>query len=135
MIPRRWMTINDITTGQTPEYPELQPRHYDRSPNEVFEAVRTSVRRMSRWRIVNEDLTSHRLEAEVKTFILPFIDDVTIWIEPESHGSRVMVRSHSRVGRGDLGENARTTRAFQRVLDDELKALKIGGEPNVKRET
>jgi uncharacterized protein (DUF1499 family) len=123
LTPRRWLTTNDITTGGTPQYPDLEPRHFDRDPREVFEAVRHAVRHMARWKVVREDEHALKVDAEVRTYLLPFTDDVSVWIEPDRRGCRVMIRSHSRVGRGDFGENARTIRALQRVIDEEIRAL------------
>jgi uncharacterized protein (DUF1499 family) len=127
VTPRRWLTTNDVTTGRTPEYPEIEPREYALVPRAVFEAVRHAVRRMARWKVVREDVTRMRLDAEVKTFLFRFTDDVTIWAEESPHGSRVMVRAHSRIGRGDLGENARTIKALQRVIDEEVGNLRRPG--------
>ena len=45
-----------------------------------------------------------------------FKDDVVIRITPAGSGSRVDVRSVSRVGRSDLGANARRIREFLRQL-------------------
>jgi uncharacterized protein (DUF1499 family) len=42
-----------------------------------------------------------------------FKDDVTITLSREGDGALVNVRSHSRVGKGDLGTNARRIRRFQ----------------------
>jgi uncharacterized protein (DUF1499 family) len=41
-----------------------------------------------------------------------FKDDVAIRISPAGAGSRVDMRSRSRVGRSDLGANARRIREF-----------------------
>jgi Uncharacterized protein conserved in bacteria len=123
VTPRRWLTTNDVTTGCTPEYPEIEPREYALEPRDVFEAVRHAVRRMARWKVVREDLPHMRLDAEVKTFLFRFTDDVTVWTEESPRGSRVMIRAHSRIGRGDLGENARTIRALQRAIDEEVGNL------------
>jgi uncharacterized protein (DUF1499 family) len=51
-----------------------------------------------------------------------FKDDVTMTVTPEGDRTKVVVRSHSRIGKGDLGTNARRIRRFQ----DEL-AKKVGG--------
>ena len=45
-----------------------------------------------------------------------FRDDVIVRITPAGNGSRVDVRSVSRVGRSDLGANARRIREFLRQL-------------------
>jgi uncharacterized protein (DUF1499 family) len=50
------------------------------------------------------------------TFWFGFKDDVVVRISAEGAGSRVDVRSKSRVGRSDLGTNAQRIRAYQRRL-------------------
>jgi uncharacterized protein (DUF1499 family) len=113
--------INDVTTGQTPEYPHLQPHSYAQRPHAVFQAVQALAASMSGWRITVSDPQQHLLHAEARVPLTPFTDDVTVQVETVETGSRVVMRSHSRVGRGDLGVNARRIRAFLRALD-----LKLG---------
>ncbi len=64
------------------------------------------------WKVVTTDPATGRLEATATTFWFRFTDDVVVRIRPEGRGSRLDVRSKSRVGRGDLGANARRIRAF-----------------------
>lgn len=117
VTPRRWMTVNDVTTGQTGAYPEIQPRVYQAAPDQVYDAALTAIERLHRWKVARQDRHNRRIEAEATIWCLVFTDDVTVWIEADGAGSRVMIRSHSRVGRGDLGENARSIRALQRQID------------------
>ena len=57
-----------------------------------------------------------RIEATDRTFWFGFKDDVVIRITPEPDGSRVDVRSLSRVGKSDVGTNAKRIRAYLRKL-------------------
>jgi uncharacterized protein (DUF1499 family) len=50
------------------------------------------------------------------TLLFGFKDDVVIRITPAENGSRVDVRSVSRVGHSDLGANATRIREFLRQL-------------------
>ncbi|OOG23625.1 hypothetical protein B1C78_10905 [Thioalkalivibrio denitrificans] len=112
----RWPMINDVLTGHTPEYPDIQPQHLRAEPGAVFEAALT-VARDAGWEIVETDAAKGRIEAVATTRFLRFRDDVTILIEPAGQGgSRVDIRSRSRVGRSDLGANARRIRSFQEKL-------------------
>jgi uncharacterized protein (DUF1499 family) len=122
VVATRWPPINDVTTGLTPEYPDLQPGEYPLPPAELFATVRETARKMTGWRVTAEDAGSHVLHAVAWVPLTPFHDDVTITLEPTAGGSRVIVRSRSRVGRGDLGVNARRIRAFLRALDRELSS-------------
>jgi uncharacterized protein (DUF1499 family) len=113
-------TINDVTTGQTPEYPDIQPRQYPASPQAVFQAVQAVAARMPGWRVTSVDTTAGVLQAAAWVILTPFTDDVTVRVEPVEGGSRVQVRSHSRVGKTDLGVNAHRIRTFLRALDKEM---------------
>ena len=53
-----------------------------------------------------------RLEATDRTRWFGFRDDVVVRVTAEGTGTRVDVRSVSRVGRSDLGTNARRIRRF-----------------------
>lgn len=60
-----------------------------------------------------------RIEAVAVTPILRFSDDITIRVRPRVDGSRIDIRSASRLGRHDLGANAARIQAF----NDQLQAL------------
>lgn len=72
-----------------------------------------------RWKVeaVYEDRAM--IHATHTTRLLRFVDDVHLVFEPDSRGSRLMAKSQSRVGKGDLGQNARNLRALVRGLQDE----------------
>jgi uncharacterized protein (DUF1499 family) len=53
-----------------------------------------------------------RLDAVDRTFLLKLVDDVTVRIRPRADGARIDVRSVSRIGRHDLGQNADRIRRF-----------------------
>jgi len=64
--------------------------------------------------IVDADRTRLRIEASDTTFWYGFTDDVVIRVRAaaDGAGSRIDVRSLSRVGRSDVGKNAARIRAF-----------------------
>jgi uncharacterized protein (DUF1499 family) len=49
------------------------------------------------------------------------VDDVVIRVEDQAGATVVNVRSASRVGRGDFGQNARNVRAFLAELDRQME--------------
>jgi uncharacterized protein (DUF1499 family) len=65
-----------------------------------------------RWEVVAADAAAGRIEATATTPWFGFRDDIVVRIVPADGGSRVDVRSVSRVGKGDLGVNARRIREF-----------------------
>ena len=64
------------------------------------------------WKIVAADSTAGRIEATATTPWFGFKDDVVVRVRPEGSGSRIDVRSVSRVGQSDVGTNARRIRAY-----------------------
>ena len=57
-----------------------------------------------------------RIEATDTTRFFGFKDDVVVRVKPEGAGSRVDVRSLSRVGKSDVGKNASRIRAYLSAL-------------------
>jgi uncharacterized protein (DUF1499 family) len=65
-----------------------------------------------------------RLEAIDRTFLLRLPDDVTVRLRPRADGTRIDVRSASRIGTHDLGQNARRIRAYLDEISNLALALK-----------
>jgi len=110
-----WPTINDIKTGETPQYADLQPQHFNQSYPQVFAAALATAQALG-WEVVAQDANQGEIRAVATTPVFRFKDDVTITLSHEGEGARVNVRSHSRIGKGDLGTNARRIRRFQAEL-------------------
>jgi uncharacterized protein (DUF1499 family) len=116
----RWAPINDVQTGETPEYPDLQPRRYALPRQRVWEAALDAARSMRGWEVVAGDAEAGEIRAVAHVFLTPFKDDVTVRVTAEADRVVVNVRSRSRVGRRDLGVNARRIRAYLQALDARL---------------
>lgn len=97
--------------AQQAAYPDVRPLAVAKPPEAAFAAALDAARHLG-WTIVAEEPATGRIEAIATTRLLRFNDDVVIRIRPAASGSTVDVRSASRVGRGDLGANARRIRAF-----------------------
>jgi uncharacterized protein (DUF1499 family) len=65
-----------------------------------------------------------RIEAIDRTFLLRMPDDITVRIRPRADGARIDVRSASRLGTHDLGQNAQRIRAYL----DEVSNLAIASK-------
>lgn len=113
--------INDVETGKTRQYPDLQPQRLRAPWSAVLDAVHAVARRQERWRIEEFDPEGGTLKAVAVTRLARFRDDV--WVRAERDGEDVVVniRSKSRLGKGDFGVNAKRIRAFQAALDAQLK--------------
>lgn len=102
----------DIAIQQLRAYPDIVPAILDLSPAQAFERALATAREMG-WTVVEADKAAGRIEATDRTLWFGFVDDVVIRVTPAAAGgSRVDVRSLSRVGRSDLGTNAKRIRAF-----------------------
>jgi len=64
------------------------------------------------WQIVDSNQDQGRIEATATTPWFGFKDDVVVRVMPADHGSRIDVRSVSRVGKSDLGTNARRIQEY-----------------------
>ena len=104
-----------LAAQQRAGYPDLGPARFAAPPATVI-ARATEVARGLGWEIVAADPAEGRLEATDRTRWFGFRDDVVVRVKPDGTGSRVDVRSVSRVGRSDLGTNARRIRAFVEAL-------------------
>jgi uncharacterized protein (DUF1499 family) len=114
-----WPRINDVKTGETAEYPDLQPQEFRQPYYRVYDAA-LSVANDLGWQIEIEDRQNGKIEAVATTSIFRFRDDVTITFKADGPSVFVNLRSHSRVGKGDLGANARRIRLFQAELAKRL---------------
>lgn len=104
-----------LAEAQIGAYPDLQPHRMDVPPVQAFERALQAAKVLG-WDIVSSDPGAGRIEATDTTFWFGFKDDVVIRIEPDAAGSRVDVRSVSRVGMSDVGTNAARIRAFLKAL-------------------
>lgn len=64
------------------------------------------------WKITRTDLLAGEIEAVDTTKIMAFKDDIVIRVRRADNGSVVDLRSASRVGRSDMGANAKRIRNF-----------------------
>lgn len=102
----------EIAAQQHAAYPDIRPLVSDLPPERAFERSRSVARQMG-WDIVDENPAEGRIEATATTRWFGFKDDVVVRIAPAAgDGSRVDIRSVSRVGRSDVGTNARRIRTF-----------------------
>jgi uncharacterized protein (DUF1499 family) len=108
-----------VAAQQRAAYPDIVPADYPIAPEPAFEAALSAARAMG-WNIVAADQAAGRIEATDRTFWFGFVDDIVIRVRPTDAGSRIDVRSVSRVGVGDVGTNAARVRAFLATLEDEI---------------
>ena len=100
---------------QRRKYPDIQPLLMQAPREQVF-ANALAVAKAMGWRIVSTDADRGRIEAVATTRLLRFKDDIVVRLSQPVEGVRVDVRSKSRIGRSDLGANARRIRDFLGLL-------------------
>ena len=106
-----------IAAQQRHAYPDIQPLALSDSPVRGFERALAAVREMG-WELVEANADDGRIEATDTTFWFGFKDDIVIRVTPAGGGSRIDIRSLSRVGGGDAGTNAKRIREYVDVLQD-----------------
>ena len=106
---------DSIAAQQREAYPDLQPMTIDEPPERAFLRALSAAREMG-WEIVDSDPARGRIEATDTTLWFGFKDDVVVRVRSEGSGSRIDVRSVSRVGRSDVGTNARRIRDYLEKL-------------------
>ena len=104
-----------IAALQQRAFPDLKPVILNVPPDEAFDRALAAVKDMG-WELVSAKKEERRIEATDTTFWFRFKDDVVIRLRPADGGTRVDVRSLSRVGGGDLGTNAKRIRAYVQRL-------------------
>lgn len=101
----------DVAAAQRQGYPDLGPLTVKASPGQAFLHALEAARAMG-WQIVASEPATGRIEATATTRWFGFKDDVVVRVQEAPGGSRIDVRSKSRVGRSDVGANAARIRAY-----------------------
>lgn len=105
---RSW---NGNSSLQRQHYADVAPAMLKLPREKVLPLVESAARGMG-MRIVEANLAEGRIEASDRTLWFGFIDDVVIRLRNEGDGTRIDIRSASRVGVSDLGTNAERVRDF-----------------------
>ncbi len=105
----------EIATIQKEFFPEVDSLQSELPPAEAFAKAVTTAEAMG-WSIYSQDEAAGRIEAVETTFWFGFKDDIVIRIQAAESGSVIDLRSVSRVGKGDLGANAKRIMGFQALF-------------------
>lgn len=101
----------EVMAQQKQGYPDIGPAVLPIARPQAFDRALALVRARG-WEIVSADTATGRIEATDTTRWFGFKDDIVIRITTVPEGSRVDLRSVSRVGRSDVGTNAKRIREF-----------------------
>ena len=97
-------------------YPDLRPLLLPVPPAPAFARALAAARAMG-LEIVAADPSAGTIEAVAITRWFGFKDDMVVRIVPSGAGSRIDARSKSRVGRSDVGTNARRIQEFLTAVE------------------
>ncbi len=118
MVPLRSNAPNGVDYGgeavaqqQRAVFPDIAPVVVAEPPAKAYERALAAAREQG-WVIVAAVPQDGRIEATDTTAWFGFKDDIVVRITPEGAGSRIDVRSVSRLGKSDLGKNAKRVRAY-----------------------
>jgi uncharacterized protein (DUF1499 family) len=108
--------IIEVPELQRQRYPDIQPLHLGLAPAAALQAAQRAAERLG-WQIDAYVPGDGRLEATDRSAFFGFKDDVVVRVRASDAGSRLDVRSKSRVGLSDVGANARRVRAFLKLIE------------------
>ena len=115
-VPNSLDYLPEVAAQQVSGYPDVQPAFLAAPPAQASSKALDLVRARG-WNVVASDAAERRIEATDTTRWFGFKDDIAIRVSAVPDGtSRVDLRSVSRVGRSDVGTNARRIRAFMADL-------------------
>ena len=121
---RDW-TQNTAETSPDAKDELLRPLESKLSPTELAKLVAETLADSSRWEVIeafysDELATLHLVHS---TRFLKFKDDVNVEIVKSEAGSTMHVKSQSRIGKGDLGQNPRNIRDLITRIQDALQDM------------
>ncbi|WOJ92899.1 DUF1499 domain-containing protein [Congregibacter variabilis] len=105
----------EVASRQRESYPDIKTVTLEMPADQTFARALEVVEAMG-WELVASEPSDGRIEATETTFWFGFKDDVVIRIAGTAGGSRLDVRSKSRVGRSDVGANAERIRKFMQAF-------------------
>jgi len=100
-----------LAEQQRRAYPELAAILLDVPPPQAFDRALETAKRLG-WKITETDPAAGRIEATETSRWFRFVDDIVVRVAPAEKGSRIDLRSSSRVGRSDFGVNAKRIGRF-----------------------
>ena len=100
-----------IAEQQRQAYPAIAPLMIPLAPDAAFNRALDTARQMG-WTILAADDKSGQIEASDRSRWMGFTDDIVIRVAQADAGSRIDLRSSSRLGRSDFGVNAARVSAY-----------------------
>ena len=102
----------EVAKVQAAVHPDIAPLETDLAVDAAYTRSLELADEMG-WEIIASDPEARRFEAVARTSVFYFADDVAVVVTEQDSGSRVDMRSVSRIGRSDRGVNAARIHNFQ----------------------
>jgi uncharacterized protein (DUF1499 family) len=110
------LTKNRADLSDDSPDPQLRPVVILAPPAEAVAWAASVIANLPRWSVIAHDPRAGTLRATHTTRLWRFVDDVLLRFERDPRGTRLVGHSQSRVGKGDLGQNARNLRMLTTAL-------------------
>jgi uncharacterized protein (DUF1499 family) len=107
----------EIAAKQRRAYPDIIPLELSLPPGPTLTLAVNAARSLN-WQVIEANEKEGRVEATDTTFWFGFKDDIVVRITPATRGSRIDVRSVSRIGKSDLGTNAKRIRGYLKKIQE-----------------
>lgn len=105
-----------VAARQLAAYPDIRPLFFSLPPVRVYDAALQAAQ-VLHWHIVAQNASLGTIEATDTTFWFGFKDDIVIRVAGNAAGTRLDIRSESRVSVNDAGGNAARIRTFRARLE------------------
>lgn len=100
-------------------YADIKPAYFDAPPDAVFDRALKTVNALG-WLVIRADQEAGIIEASETSTWFGFTDDVVIRVSETDDGrTRLDMRSESRIGVSDVGQNAKRIRRFMEAVKAE----------------
>ena len=115
----------EVAEQQKKAYPALTSLRLDAPVNVVMQTAKNVLKNKMKLELIDVDSEPGRIEAVATTLLYGFKDDLVVRVQAVSDKqSLVDVRSKSRVGKSDLGQNAKRIQTFLDALSTAVSAEK-----------
>jgi len=104
-----------VAKKQNAGYPDIKTLFFKMKEIDAFNKA-LKIAKASGWEIIsaNNNVNVGRIEAIATSFWFGFKDDILIRVTEDENGTKIDMRSKSRVGGGDFGVNAKRIRKFMK---------------------
>ena len=122
-------TPNCVSSDATEGDHRIEPLMVGDDPNAAWQALIDYLKNEPNYTITVQE--TEYVRAEARTWLFRFVDDVEFHFRPEA--GKIAMRSASRIGYSDLGENRRRLEAIRRVLSKAEKSEEVAfGKSSLK---